>query len=393
MKIVLINTLYHPNMVGGAEKSTQFLAEALQVAGHEVVVITAEQSIGIRTDTVGGVKVYYIGIKNIYWPYPSKTYLILKLFWHIIDTYNPFMASEIEKILLQEQPDIVHTSNLACFSVAVWHKVKKHHLPLVHTIRDHYLSCPRSTMFKNGHNCKTQCMECRIFAYIRKYFSRYVDSVVGISKYILDKHISMGYFTQAYTEVIHNSLEQETECIENVVKNDEEIIFGYFGRLDSLKGVELLVDTFNKMGNSRWRLKIAGTGHNKYIEKLKLGSRMEIEYIGFLNPEDFYPQIDVLIVPSLWNEPLGRIVFEAYSYGIPVIGSNRGGIPEIIEHGRTGFIFEPDNEYELLDLINGLLDNPSCIKTFKSRCLEKAKEFLPERIIQKYIKIYEQLLE
>ena len=66
MKLLFINTLYHPNHVGGAEKSTQLLAEGLREAGHEVAVVTCDAKPGTRVAEVNGVTVYYVGLKNLY---------------------------------------------------------------------------------------------------------------------------------------------------------------------------------------------------------------------------------------------------------------------------------------------------------------------------------------
>ena len=88
--------------------------------------------------------------------------------------------------------------------------------------------------------------------------------------------------------------------------------------------------------------------HELDVYKRQAYNNSKIEYKGFIKPEEFYPQIDVLIVPSIWNEPLGRVVFEAYSYGIPVIASKRGGITEIVKEGETGYLFEPFQKGELL---------------------------------------------
>jgi glycosyltransferase involved in cell wall biosynthesis len=102
--------------------------------------------------------------------------------------------------------------------------------------------------------------------------------------------------------------------------------------------------------------------------------------------------IDMLIVPSLLNESLGRVVLEAYSCGIPVIGSNRGGIPEIVVEGETGFLFDPDIPDSLTELLRFACSNPHRIHAMKPACLEMAKRFAPEVIANHYLGVYEQVL-
>jgi glycosyltransferase involved in cell wall biosynthesis len=73
-----------------------------------------------------------------------------------------------------------------------------------------------------------------------------------------------------------------------------------------------------------------------------------VRFVGRVEPRDFYPQVDTVVVPSLWNEPLGMVVAEAFAFGKPVIGSRRGGIPEMIRDGENGLLFEPDEPGELI---------------------------------------------
>ena len=379
MKVLFINTFYYPNVVGGAERSVQFLAETLVKKGHEAIVLSIDKTHGIRTDRANGVKIYYIGIKNIYWPLEEKNRSTIKMtVWHMLDTLN--------------QPDVVHTNNLGCFSVAIWEIVKRHHLPLVHTIRDCWLLCIRGSMFRNDHNCKQQCFRCTVFSYPRKKLSKYVDIVVGVSRFILNKHISMGYFCKSQKKVIFNSYEpKEQQIIRPFEPNN--IRFGYIGRLTPEKGVKLILDEFSLVKKDNITLTIAGTSHDKkYIQYLKNKSGKNVTYIGFVNPEEFYSNIDILIVPSLWHEPLGRIVFEAYAHGVPVIGSNRGGIPEIIDSGKTGMIFDPDTPGELQQHIQWFMDNIHNIEVMRRFCIDKSKMFLPDEIIRQYIEVYKHVL-
>ena len=101
--------------------------------------------------------------------------------------------------------------------------------------------------------------------------------------------------------------------------------------------------------------------------------------------------IDVLIVPSLWHDPLPRVVYESYSHGVPVIGSDRGGIPEIIDIGKTGFIFNPDFEEQLKEKICIFRKDPTIIKSMSFYCIEKARDFLPEMVVRKYTDIYRKI--
>src|SRR5690606_20049215 len=96
-------------------------------------------------------------------------------------------------------------------------------------------------------------------------------------------------------------------------------------------------------------------------------------------------------IPSLWHEPFGRVIFEAYAYGVPVIGTNRGGIPEIIEEGNTGFIYDPDQPQQLRNLIQTLCENPSRIRVMSSSLNPILAENSLEHTVERYVDIYREL--
>jgi len=98
-------------------------------------------------------------------------------------------------------------------------------------------------------------------------------------------------------------------------------------------------------------------------------------------------------VPSLWHEAFGRAIIEAYAHGVPVIGSNRGGITELVEEGRTGFLFEPDQPKDLMEKMQRYIDKVNIVCDMRPNCLEKAPNFLPESIVEQYLEVWGNLIE
>jgi len=393
MKILLINTLYAPNVVGGAERSVQFLAESLVQHGDEVVVVSTFPGPGIKVDWLNGVKVYYIGLKNVYWPFQGKeSPTVLNLIWHALDTYNVWMVHEVSKILDVEKPALVHTNNLAGFSVLVWQMIKKRRLPLVHTLRDYYLLCPRSRglMYRKGRNCEIQCQNCKVSSIPRRNRSSDVDVVVGISRYILEKHLRSEYFAQTPVQrVIYNAYDTSSTPLSKALIKGQPLRIGFLGRVGSAKGIEYLLDVLKNLPGEAWKLHIGGKTSEEYETFLRSHYSMpNIYFLGFVKPEVFFSQIDVLVVPSLWQEPLGRTVLEAYAHGVPVIGSNRGGIPEIIEAGRTGLIFDVEQPQSLTDAITQFIDTPHHLYQMGQNAYAKSNEFSLETILQAYLDAY-----
>ena len=394
MKILYINTLYAPNNVGGAERVVQSLAEGVARAGHQAVVVSAAAQAGTQTNWVNGVKAYYVGLKNVYWPYEDKRFHpALKAAYHVLDTYNPWMGRAVARILDEEHPDLVHTNNLAGFSSLAWQLVKKRDLPLVHTLHDYYLLCPRSSMFRNGQPCTTQCARCRVFALMRNRLSNHVDVVVGVSRFILERHLEFGYFaTTPRRRVTNNGYRKESK--ESVALPRATwslpIRFGYIGRFALEKGPKVLLESVSRLTKGTWSLDMAGSKHTLYGRYLRAKYETpSIKFLGYTETEVFFKKVDVLVIPSLWHDPLPTVIIEAYAHGVPVVGSNKGGIPELVEEGRTGFLFDPAQPNDLAVKLQRFIDEPPRLRDMRLACLEKAKDYMSERVIAEYLEVYD----
>jgi glycosyltransferase involved in cell wall biosynthesis len=141
-----------------------------------------------------------------------------------------------------------------------------------------------------------------------------------------------------------------------------------------------------------WELYIGGRTDSDYVRDLR--ARYEssnIYFLGYVNPADFFGTIDVLLVPSLWPEPFGRIVAEAYAHGVPVIASNRGGLREIVEDGQTGFTFDPNQPSEMTERIRDLDVNRSLLQRMQQAAIQKAERYRIDRHVQAYVEVYERI--
>ncbi|MFC1620013.1 glycosyltransferase family 4 protein [Candidatus Neomarinimicrobiota bacterium] len=395
MKIALINNLYHPDKMGGSDVSVKILAEALRDQGHEPVIIATTGGL-TRTDKVDGITVYRLSPHNIYWSPDAQHHSpVLKSFWHLLDIYNPGMLQGIGRILRAEKPEVIQTNCLTGFSVAVWRMAKHLKIPVVCTLRDHYLLCPKTTKYKEGSRCAVSstetCTICDLYSLPKRRMSHTVNTVVGISQFILDQHLKRGYFESAIQYVVPNPVHIDID--RKPRKGRSPVTFLYMGLLAHMKGIEYLLDSFQPGLNAE--LIVAGRGKSRAFEE-RLQSEYaqpNISFVGFINPDEIFPKVDVLVAPSLCNEAFGRTVIEAYSQGIPVIVSNRGGLPEIVEHGKSGFIFDPAEEGTLLKFLNRFIDDPEIITQMSPYCLEKAQAFRSDNIADAYVNIYQTTLQ
>ncbi|MGI8765840.1 MAG: glycosyltransferase family 4 protein [Gemmatimonadaceae bacterium] len=391
MKIVLINSLYAPNVVGGAERVVQSLAEELAVAGHEPVMISLSPDRTATVRELNGVKSHYLGLRNVYWPFHDEPRpKLAKPLWHAIDSYNPRMAADVAEIVSAERPDVVHTNNLAGFSPLVWTHVKRQKIPVVHTLHDYSLLCPRATMYNGHSNCVTREWTCALYTWPRARLARSVDAVVGVSAFVLDRHLAHGAFTDVpVRRVIHNGYRSPVHSAPRPDRESSALRIGFMGRLIPTKGIELLLSVLSTMPQNGWELWVAGQGAQEYVAGLQSHYQgVPARYVGFTDPEAFLSQVDVLVVPSIWHEPMGLVVIEALAHGVPVIGSNRGGITELIDHGRTGLLFDPDEASSLRTALDRFMSEPGLASGMRRDCLERAKHFSPVGVMRQHEAVY-----
>jgi glycosyltransferase involved in cell wall biosynthesis len=159
----------------------------------------------------------------------------------------------------------------------------------------------------------------------------------------------------------------------------------YAGVLIPLKGIHHLIHAFSRVAPEfpEARLVIVGREENpEYAEELrrdvaKLGLDSRVVFLGEVSQAelaDYMRQAAVFVLPSL-SEGLGRVVVEAMATGTPVIGSDIGGIPEMVQEGQTGFLVPPGDEKVLAERLKWILSNPEEAQAMGKRAREFARSF------------------
>ncbi len=388
MKILFVVNTYYPDVNGGAPRSVQMLAQAMVADGNEVVVVRLSQNPKIEIYEHEGVRVYSLPIRNLYLPSEEHTPAKWKrALWHLFDMVNPLAAFDFWKILKKERPDIVNTNTVTGFSTSIFYVSKLMGAKLVHTMRDYYLMCPQSGMYKDGKNCETICQSCKPFSKVRKHASKQVDMFLGNSQFVVDHHRELDGLPKK--SVCYNQWNTNGDDVISDVRQLQRegfIQFGFIGRINELKGVDVLIEACQKVNANNWSLKVAGTGEADFIKKLKeMAPSEKVEFLDWVSPSDFYSKIDVLICPSTYHDPLPRVVYEAYKYGIPVLAASTGGTPEMVDHGKCGFLYEAKDIDALADLMNDVcLFDPDRYKQQSLLALKKAELFTKTTILTSY---------
>ena len=400
MKILLVNSLYYPQELGGAERAVRLLSEGLVGRGFDVTVACLSSSGREERDIISGVTVIRLPLANVYWPFSDRDVPIgglKRAFWHILDGYNSAMGARLGRVLNEVQPDIVHLNNLAGFSVSVLTAAKQRRFPVIQTLHDYYYTCPRSSMFRGGSNCARQCGSCWALSAARKRLGRRVDMVCGVSEAMLHRIEGCGAFRYAPGRAVVRSANAKQDA--GPARRPDHgagqaLTVGFLGRLDRTKGIETLLTALGTLRDLPIDVVIAGRGQPAYEAELKAKAEgLPVRFLGHVDPEGFFDGIDVLVVPSIWHEPFGRVVQEAFSFGVPVIGSEAGGIPEAIGDGGTGFLFPPGDADRLAAVLRRLVAEGFPAGDLSEACVARSAKFTLDSVLDEHVGLYRRVLD
>jgi glycosyltransferase involved in cell wall biosynthesis len=344
LRILHLNVLYPPIVHGGAERFVATLAEEQVKLGHDVGVVT----IGKTTEPVhkqNGVEVYRVGHANLFWlqdwpRFPPPVRYLRKLF----DAWNPILRRRVANAIDQFRPDIVNSHCMVGFAVDCWSEAARRNVPILHALHEFNLFCRNTNAFRDGRMCKGVCLACRITE-PKRWYSRHVSSVVGVSRDVLQRHLDIGFFNHVPAERRTVIWSMAPVAIQDRPPRPAEVplTIGFIGRIVPEKGLENLLDAVKRLPRTGWRLVIAGqVAPPLNLEKLRASVvGLPIDWLGVVPADSFYSEIDILVVPAIWADPGPLVVHEAFANAVPVIGSRIGGIMDFIEEGRTGWLYEP----------------------------------------------------
>jgi glycosyltransferase involved in cell wall biosynthesis len=343
VKVAFLASRYAP-YGGGAEMVVQNQAEGFAAAGHRAHVLTlGEPASAPARAELHGVDVVRVPLANLYLPGSGQPGTLRRMAWHARDVSNGQMARAAQHWLAELQPDVVVCHNVYGWSASVWPAIRSLGLPTVQVLHDQYLRCIRSSRFR-ARPCEGACASCRLLRLPHRSLSRVPDAVVGVSRYVLDSFVEDGYFLGVPLRThIHNASHLDTRSRPTPPLTGANIVFGFIGALTPIKGIESLLEAFRATARPGWLLRVAGSGDPGFVEQLRRRhAGPGIEFVGRQDPATFYLGLDATVVPSLWNDTLPSVVFESLIHGRPVIGTRRGGIPEMVDDGVNGLLYDPD---------------------------------------------------
>lgn len=384
MKVLLVNKFHYRK--GGSETYYFSLAEALKSRGHEVVFFAmrdCEKNIPCEQEE------YFVSHSSVNGDIRSKLNMILHL------TYSKEAHENMKRLLNDEKPDLV-ILNLVHkqITLSIIDAIKEYNpkLPIFWTMHDLIAVCPAYSMRDgNGIICEKclqgsfwPCVEnrcikgSRLMSLLSKYEADYirkrkwydrVDLFICPSEFYRKK-LTEGKFTKSPIITLRNPLPLGT-TYEISSSNDGYVL--YFGRLSPEKGVKTLIEAARKCG---CRLVILGTGPQEEELKNFAQNIPNIEFKGFQTGDtlmNYVRNSKCVVLPSECYENGPYSAMEAMALGKPLIVSNNGGLPELVDDGVNGYIYEKDAD-ALAKCIEKILRLPDDeYKEMACSSLEKAK--------------------
>lgn len=371
MRVLLVNN-HHKNL-GGAEKYYFDLAKLLEKKGHKVAFFSTKDPQNIPSKWAK----YFVTKLDFSENTPKSFYSKLaNMFYSFVSKRN------ISKLLDNFKPDIVHIQNIYYYiSPSILSEIKRRNIPIVQTVHDYQLVTPTVTFFHNGkicevtkkhsyykavfHRCVKDSYGASLMAVIASYtqrlfgfYEKYVDLFIAPSMFMKNKLIEYGFDADRVIYIPNFIDTQPTTHNIQPTTNKRYVLF--FGRLLEHKGVGVLLSTAQRL--PKVRFKIAGDGPaerrlKKTVKELKLNN---VDFLGRLNGNDLRQTISkasFCVVPSLWYENMPYSVLESFSFGKPVITSRIGGIPELVNDGKNGFLFRPGDVKGLCSRVLELWNN------------------------------------
>lgn len=399
MRVLMINKFLYPN--GGSETYIFKLGNYLETQGHEVQYFGMEHEgrcVGNRVHAYTSDMDFHEGSMLSKLTYPIKT------------IYSSEARKKLRLVLDDFKPNVCHINNFnyqltpsIILEIAKWKKQTGHKCRIVFTAHDYQLVCPNH-MCNNpntGENCekclsgyflnciKGKCihgstaksvigtMEA-IFWKLNGVY-KYIDTIICCSKFLKMKMDSNPLFAKK-TVAMHNFVDK-VEWKETV-KKDYVL---YFGRFSQEKGIDTLIQVCRELPNVQFIF--AGTGP---LEEF-INGVPNIKNVGFQKGaalEQLIREARFSICPSECYENCPFSVMESQMYGTPVLGANIGGIPELIEIGKTGELFESGNTAELKSKIQKLWKDKALTDQYSRNRKEIAFDDI-EEYGEKLMKIYQ----
>lgn len=405
-RIIICSNVYPPHFIGGAELIAHYQAKKMKEMGHDVIIFAGDSEAdgkryALHRETYDGLLVYRVCLQ-------SEDYSS-----HFINFFHYPVNEHFNRLLDDFSPDVVHFHNLMGLSAALIHLATQKGIKTVLTLHDHWGFCFKNTLVKREEEiCHdySQCEECMPFIhdedmrslpiFMRKDFLAMqffeVDAFICPSRYLAEAYIKAG-MPKEKLKVIGYGIDVERFSRVSKEESPSKLRFTFVGYLGWHKGIHVILKALSQIDlKDHFRINLVGIGSEieNYKQQVEeMGLQNTVRFWGKIDNtrmEEIYRETDVFLLPSVWPENEPVTIMEAMAARIPVIASRIGGIPELVEDGKTGYLFEAGNANQLAQKMITCILNPGALRTFGENGYKKILNHTFENQVRQILQVYDE---
>jgi len=415
MKALIISNFFPPNEVGGAEISAFYSAQGLITRGvqfHVLVVnarAPADESCEYRHQDI---------------PVSRRRYRYLgRNAWR--ELFDRRIYRSTLAVLRRIRPDIVHAHNITGASLAPLLACRRVGVPIVQTLHDLWALCPNNMMYRRDHLCcaiapgqRRNCGACaRHLEWwadlparrtVFRLLLGHVRTFIAPSRFYRDLHIQAGYpaarvMALPYGIPLDPPAPLSEPAAIRALRGDACVFTVLMaGSFMEHKGADSVLTALRRLtrGDAQadqpprvWRWIIAGYIAPEYRQALtELPNVTQLSWVPFSQMRTLFAYADVTVQPSIWQENQPLSILESFMAGTPVIGSQAGGVPELIQDGQTGFLFRTGDGEHLAEKIRAAMSLPgNRLRAMRRACRAHAeRNWSLETHAQRLHEVYQQ---
>lgn len=332
MRVLIVNSSADIT-AGGTEKHAFELGRELGRRGHEVAFLHA------FPNPAGTYEPDATVLHDTDW----REDRVRRLRNHVDDVVSA-PAARLREVVAARRPDLVHTHQLVGIGTGIWEVCRRLGVPIVHTLHDYQLLCPRKSLLRpDGTPCTPSPFLCGFRTRRMIRWAPAVSEVVGVSQFVVDAH--RGVFDRARQTVIRHPI--VSPAVRPLAPPGNRLrTIGYIGQLHVIKGIRPLIAAVPALQERGVSVVMAGSGRYREEVVEAAGRLPGLEYVGVVSGTEkdaFFESCDAGIVPSVWNEPGGPAYtsLEWLAAGRPVLTSTRGGLGECLDLLGGSIVIDP----------------------------------------------------
>jgi len=393
MRIFKIIHGYPPTYYAGSEVYSQTLCRSLHELGHEVEVFCREENpfsedYTLRKSDDHGIPVHLINV-----PLEKHRYRY----------HHQTLDDVCEKLILKFKPDVIHIGHLNHLSITLIHRIKQHNIPIVYTLHDFWLMCPRGQFVQrnpeNPHDPWAVCSGQDNQKCAKRCYSGYhsgfesesqadvdywtdwverrmqsvrqavdnIDCFVAPSQKLLNRFVNDFALPKDKIEYLDYGFDHQRLLNRNRI-SESSFVFGYIGTHIPSKGIQHMLEAFSLIKHENVLLRIWGRPHGqntaalkRFIQTMPNNRQAKIEWMGeYINDNivtDVFNQVDSIVVPSIWQENSPLVIHEALQANVGVITADFGGMSEYIQHKQNGWLFKHRESESLAATMRDVLED------------------------------------